>query len=219
MQRKKGLTMKKQDVKGIEFVTSFGVVPFQEKVIFSIPEENREYFVPKSEGGTFDKAICLRKEVTLIPFGNLNMDENKNFYFYYIASLGTESFIDFEGLKGVQRSSCVLNNICRTVFQGEGVEAKSLGIKEISKYLDKRTKIIDITGSHWLASTFFKKLPDGKCVRGIYSLEDGRLNKQVLYDENIPEKPIVAFKRIVAFITVKPDMIKTMEHWRTTAKR
>lgn len=219
MQKAKGLTMKKQEAEGIELVTSFGVVPFGKKVIFFLPEKKREQFIPKCKGETFDKMIRLEGKVTLIPFGELERDENKNFKFHYIASLGTESFIDFEGIEGVERACDVLNGICRGVFEDEGVEAKSLGIKEIKKYLEKGTKRIDILGSHWLSTTFFKKLPDGNRVSGIYSLEDGRLNKQVLYDENVPGNSIRVFKKIIAFITVKPDMEKTRRHWGTTAKR
>lgn len=217
MQKKKGLTMEKAE--GIELVTSFGVVPFGKKVIFFLPEEKREQFIPKRKGETLGRMIRLGSEVTLIPFGDLEMDENKNFKFHYIASLGIESFIDFEGIEGVERSCNVLNSICRGVFEDEGVEAKSLGINEIKKYLEERANRVDILGSHWLSTTFSKKLPDENIVSGIYSLEDGRLNKQVLYDENVPGNSIRAFKRIVAFITVKPDMEKTMKHWYTTAKR
>lgn len=217
MQKKKGLTMEKAE--GIELVTSFGVVPFGKKVIFFLPEEKREQFIPKRKGERLGRMIRLGSEVTLIPFGDLEMDENKNFKFHYIASLGIESFIDFEGIEGVERSCNVLNSICRGVFEDEGVEAKSLGINEIKKYLEERANRVDILGSHWLSTTFSKKLPDENIVSGIYSLEDGRLNKQVLYDENVPGNSIRAFKRIVAFITVKPDMEKTMKHWYTTAKR
>lgn len=217
MQKKKGLTMEKAE--GIELVTSFGVVPFGKKVIFFLPEEKREQFIPKRKGETLGRMIRLGSEVTLIPFGDLEMDENKNFKFHYIASLGIESFIDFEGIEGVERSCNVLNSICRGVFEDEGVEAKSLGINEIKKYLEERANRVDILGSHWLSTTFSKKLPDENIVSGIYSLEDGRLNKQVLYDENVPGNSMRAFKRIVAFITVKPDMEKTMKHWYTTAKR
>ena len=217
MQKKKGLTMEKAE--GIELVTSFGVVPFGKKVIFFLPEEKREQFIPKRKGETLGRMIRLGSEVTLIPFGDLEMDENKNFKFHYIASLGIESFIDFEGIEGVERSCNVLNSICRGVFEDEGVEAKSLGINEIKKYLEERANRVDILGSHWLSTTFSKKLPDENIVSGIYSLEDGRLNKQVLYDENVPGNSIRAFKRIVAFITVKPDMENTMKHWYTTAKR
>lgn len=217
MQKKKGLTMEKAE--GIELVTSFGVVPFGKKVIFFLPEEKRDQFIPKRKGETLGRMIRLGSEVTLIPFGDLEMDENKNFKFHYIASLGIESFIDFEGIEGVERSCNVLNSICRGVFEDEGVEAKSLGINEIKKYLEERANRVDILGSHWLSTTFSKKLPDENIVSGIYSLEDGRLNKQVLYDENVPGNSMRAFKRIVAFITVKPDMEKTMKHWYTTAKR
>ena len=133
-----------------------------------------------------------------------------NIFICYIAGLGKNNQVSFVGQIGAKYAQRVLNEICSDIFSKDGVIAKGLSVNDIrAKIKNDRIRGIDIPGSYWLSTVFFQNVGGDNRAYGIYSLDNGFLNKVYMYDDKKTIEPSQQRKQIVAFIKVKVDMDRT----------
>ena len=210
--KEKGLAMALQKEK-MQLVTALGTVTYGEEVLVSIPESKRRYNIYYSRNGVETKEIQLEEMISFTPFG-VRKDVRGNIFAYYIAGLGKKNTVSFIGEIGVKYAQKVLNDICSDVFSKDGVTARSLRINDIkSQIKNERIRGINLPGNYWLSTVFFQDLGLKNRAYGIYSLDNGFLNKVYMFDEKRRMVPEVQKKEIVALLKVKVDMDKTKKLW------
>ena len=81
--------------------------------------------------------------------------------------------------------------------------------------IDRNDRIrgVDIPGSYWLSTVFFQNVSRNNRAYGIYSLDNGFINKVYMFDDKKTIEPSQQSKEIVAFIKAKVDMDRTKKLW------
>ena len=206
--KKKGLAMALQKEK-MRLITALGMVEYGEKAVVRIPRSKRTYYIQQSKNGIENKELKLDEIIELTPF-SVQKDASGNIFICYIAGLGKNNQVSFVGQIGAKYAQRVLNEICSDIFSKDGVIAKGLSVNDIrAKIKNDRIRGIDIPGSYWLSTVFFQNVGGDNRAYGIYSLDNGFLNKVYMYDDKKTIEPSQQRKQIVAFIKVKVDMDRT----------
>lgn len=204
------MTLQKEKMR---LITALGMVEYGEKAIARIPETKRTYYIQQSKNGIENKELKLGEIIELTPF-SVQKDASGNIFVCYIAGLGKNNQVSFGGQIGVKYAQKVLNEICSDIFTKEGVVAKSLSVNDIkAKIRNDRIRGVDIPGSYWLSTVFFQNVNRNNRAYGIYSLDNGFINKVYMFDDKKTIEPSQQSKEIVAFIKAKVDMDRTKKLW------
>lgn len=197
----------------MRLVTALGTVVYGEKVLVNIPKTKRHYYVHYVKTGTESIELLLGETVEFTPF-TVQKDVRGNMFVYYIGGLGKRNLISFSGRIGAKRAQRVLNEICSDVFSKDGVVARSLSINDIKSRIEEgRVTGVNLLGNYWLSTVFFQDADRDNRKYGIYSLDNGLINKVYMYDDKRSIIPSVETKEIVAFLKVKIDMDRTKKLW------
>ena len=220
----------------IKLMTSLGWITVGSEININIPKISMDVYA--SNNGARNQTISTGGNLKGYPLG-FERTNTGRIDLRYIVELGRKSSIVFNGERGLQCATNILNSFCSKAFKQKGITARAVsrkdfnveytnppyGLDEHSSLLKRiersesvifEDQLVDprIKGSYWIASTS-SRIIGRNLTFGVDSLEDGILKSETLVDENNQDKE--SEKQILALVMLKVDIKKSMSKVRKIA--